>query len=88
MCLQFYMVNDLKCYSQAYKEICSLRYASFFISRTGPYIAGHVAFIFKLNCKQVYCALKISLIIICVFHYIIIKHRLSTTYGEMCGPKL
>ena len=24
------------------------------ISRNGPYIGGHLAFYFKLNCKQVY----------------------------------
>ena len=48
------------------------------ISRNGSYIAGHLAFIFKLNCKQVYYVLKIGLIIICVLHYIGIKHRLST----------
>ena len=44
-------------------------------SRNGPYIA---AFILKLNCKQVYYVLKISLIIICVFHYMYIgiEHHL------------
>ena len=50
------------------------------ISGNGSYIAGHLAFIFKLNCKQgdYMYVLKIGLIIICVFHYINTKHHLST----------
>ena len=48
------------------------------ISGNGSYIAGHLAFIFKLNCKQGHYVLQIALIIICVFHYISTKHHLST----------
>ena len=41
------------------------------------WLVGHLAFIFKLNCKQICHVLKIGLIIICVLHYISIKHPLS-----------